>query len=160
MNLHLLKERAQKNESINKSFFKKLKKNQLRDLDDTIHYLHKEVFDEIDCLSCANCCKSLGPRITDRDIEKLASALRKKPSEIVSLYLRIDEDNDYVFKTMPCPFLGADNYCSVYSDRPKACREYPHTDRKKFHQISGLTIKNAETCPAVFEILERLRTEL
>ncbi len=30
----------------------------------------------------------------------------------------------------PCPFLGDDNYCSVYEARPKACREYPHTDRK------------------------------
>ncbi len=160
MKLQLLKERAKKAESINKSFFKKLKKNQLRDLDDTVHYLHEQVFNEIDCLECANCCKTLGPRITDRDIEKLAGALRKKPSEIVATYLRIDEDNDYVFKTMPCPFLGSDNYCSVYADRPKACREYPHTDRKKFHQISGLTIRNAETCPAVFEILERLRNEL
>ena len=160
MKLQLLKERAKKAESINKSFFKKLKKNQLRDLDDTVHYLHEQVFNEIDCLECANCCKTLGPRITDRDIEKLAGALRKKPSEIVATYLRIDEDNDYVFKRMPCPFLGSDNYCSVYADRPKACREYPHTDRKKFHQISGLTIRNAETCPAVFEILERLRNEL
>lgn len=160
MKLHLLKERAKKAEGINKSFFKKLKKNQLRDLDDTIHYLHEEVFNEINCLECANCCKTLGPRITDRDIEKIASALRMKPSDVVTNYLRIDEDNDYVFKSMPCPFLDADNYCVIYADRPKACREYPHTDRKKFHQISGLTIKNAETCPAVFEILERLRNEL
>lgn len=155
-----LKDKARKAAPHHKSFFKNLKKNQLRDLDDTIHYLHEEVFEEIDCLSCANCCKTLGPRITDRDIEKIASALRKKPKEIVELYLRIDEDGDYVFKSMPCPFLGADNYCAIYTERPKACREYPHTDRKKFHQISSLTIKNAETCPAVFEILERLKKEL
>ena len=145
---------------MNKSFFKKLKKNQLRDLDDTIHYIHEEVFDEINCLECANCCKTLGPRITDRDIEKIASSLRIKPSDVVSRYLRIDEDNDYVFKSMPCPFLDSDNYCVIYENRPKACREYPHTDRKKFHQIANLTIKNAETCPAVYEILERLREEL
>jgi Fe-S-cluster containining protein len=82
-----------------------------------------------------------------------------KQHEVVSAYLRIDEDNDYVFKTMPCPFLGADNYCSIYEDRPKACREYPHTDRKKFYQIHALTIKNAATCPAVFNLLERLKKE-
>lgn len=160
IDLQQLKERARKAEAMNLSFFKKLKKNQLRDLDDTIHYLHQKVFNEIDCLECANCCRSLGPRITDRDIEKLASALRKKSSEVVSEYLRIDEDNDYVFKTMPCPFLGSDNYCSVYANRPKACREYPHTDRKKFYQIAKLTVKNAETCPAVFEIISRLQEEL
>lgn len=160
MDLHLLKEKAKKSEALNKSFFKKLKKNQLRDLDDTIHYIHEEIFEEINCLECANCCKTLGPRITDKDIEKIASALRIKPSEVVTRYLRIDEDNDYVFKSMPCPFLDSDNYCIIYSDRPKACREYPHTDRKKFHQIANLTIKNAETCPAVYEILERLGDEL
>lgn len=60
---------------------------------------------------------------------------------------------------MPCPFLGSDNYCSIYEDRPKACREYPHTDRKKFYQIHALTIKNAETCPAVFHTLEQLKQE-
>jgi len=158
-NLHDLPEKAQKVEKETRQFFKAIKKNRMRDLDDTIHALHEEVFDEIDCLECANCCRSLGPRLTDRDIDRIASALRLKPQDVVSQYLRIDEDQDYVFKEMPCPFLCADNYCSIYEDRPKACREYPHTDRKKFHQIHSLTIRNAETCPAVFEILERLKRE-
>ncbi|MCC8142984.1 MAG: YkgJ family cysteine cluster protein [Tannerellaceae bacterium] len=160
MNMHSLPEKAKKVEKETKAFFKSIKKNRLRMLDDTIHALHEEVSDEIDCLHCANCCRSLGPRITDRDIEKMSGALRLKPQEVVNRYLRIDEDNDYVFKEMPCPFLGSDNYCSIYEDRPKACREYPHTDRKKFFQIHALTIKNAETCPAVYEILERLKKEL
>ncbi|MCD8043656.1 MAG: YkgJ family cysteine cluster protein [Tannerellaceae bacterium] len=159
MDLTSLPERAKKTEKESKLFFKAIKKNRLRDLDDTIHAIHQEVFDEIDCLACANCCRSLGPRITDRDIEKMASALRIKPHEVVQRYLRIDEDKDYVFKEMPCPFICHDNYCSIYEDRPKACREYPHTDRKKFFQIQALTIRNAATCPAVFEILERLKRE-
>jgi Fe-S-cluster containining protein len=75
----------------------------------------------------------------------------------VDKYLRIDEDKDFVFKTMPCPFLGHDNYCSVYSDRPKACREYPHTDRKRFAQLLDLSLKNTETCPIVFSIFVELR---
>lgn len=159
MDLDQLAEKAKKQEKQYKLFFKGLKKNQLRDLDDTIHALHEEVFEEINCLDCANCCRSLGPRITDRDIEKIASALRIKSHEVVANYLRIDEDNDYVFKSMPCPFLMTDNYCSIYENRPKACREYPHTDRKKFFQIHQLTIRNSQTCPAVFEILDRLKAE-
>ncbi|MCB0387964.1 MAG: YkgJ family cysteine cluster protein, partial [Winogradskyella sp.] len=63
-------------------------------------------------------------------------------------YLRVDEDNDYVLQSVPCPFLGADNYCSIYDVRPKACSGFPHTDRKKFHQISNLTLKNVAICPA------------
>lgn len=159
MDLDSLQERSEKQEKVNKSFFKNIKKNQHRELDDMVHYLHQEVFDEINCLECANCCKSLGPRVADRDIDRMAMALRMKPHEFVSVYLKVDEDKDYVFKEMPCPFLMADNYCSIYENRPKACREYPHTDRKKFFQIHSLTIKNASTCPAVHEILSRLRAD-
>lgn len=159
MDMHSLPERAKKVEKETRSFFKNIKKNRIRELDDTIHAIHEEVFEEIDCLACGNCYWTLGPRITDRDIEKMAQALRLKPYEVVARYLRIDEDKEYVFKEMPCPFLDHDNYCSIYESRPKACREYPHTDRKKFFQIHALTIRNAQTCPAVFDILEQLKKE-
>ena len=157
MDLDSLQERAGKLEKTNKTFFRNIKKSRHRELDDVVHELHHEVFDEIDCLECANCCRTLGPRITDRDIDRMSASMRMKPHEFVSAYLRIDEDKDYVFKEMPCPFLMSDNYCSIYEDRPKACREYPHTDRKKFFQIHTLAIKNASTCPAVHELLNRLR---
>jgi len=140
-----------------KSFVNKLKKQPPKNLDDLIHNLHNDVFENIDCLACANCCKSLGPRITDKDIERLAKHLRLKPSQFTEKYLRIDEDHDYVFKHKPCPFLLPDNYCIVYESRPKACREYPHTDRRKMYQILDLTLKNYAVCPAVKEIIDRLR---
>lgn len=159
MDLNSLQERAGKLEKTNKAFFKNIKKSRHRELDDVVHDLHHEVFDEIDCLECANCCKTLGPRITDRDIDRMAAVMRMKPHEFVVAYLRIDEDKDYVFRQMPCPFLMDDNYCRIYEDRPKACREYPHTDRKKFFQIHSLTVKNAFTCPAVQELLNRLRNK-
>ncbi len=125
-------------------------------MDYVVHELHDEFVSVIDCLECAGCCKQLGPAIYDKDIERMSKALRVKPSEIIERYLRIDEDRDYVFKEMPCPFLMPDNYCSIYENRPKACREYPHTDRKRFSQIYKLTVKNAETCPVAFEVLKEL----
>lgn len=128
----------------------------IRRLDDQVHALHDAVFDEIDCLDCANCCKSLGPCITERDIQRLARRMKLKEVEFIHQYLHLDEDRDYVFQSMPCPFLAPDNHCFVYEDRPKACREYPHTDRKKIVQIAKLTAKNAQTCPAVFEIFRSL----
>lgn len=136
-------------------FYKKNKKR-LDKMDSVVHELHDKFSSEIDCLSCANCCRSLGPAIYDKDIERIAKALRIKPSDVVSQYLRIDEDGDYVFKEMPCPFLMSDNYCSIYDSRPKACREYPHTDRKKFGQIYKLTVQNASTCPIAYEVLKSL----
>jgi len=80
-----------------------------------------------------------------------------KPSPFTQAYLIMDEDGDYVFRSMPCPFLEPDNKCRVYDQRPKACREYPHTDRKKIHQILDLTLKNSYVCPAVIEILDELK---
>ena len=84
MDIDSLNERAKKVEKETKSFFKNIKKNRMRELDDMVHYLHEEVFEEIDCLECANCCRSLGPRITDKDIERISSATRMKQHEVVS----------------------------------------------------------------------------
>ncbi len=143
-----------------KALFKTFNKKNARVTDKLVHALHDEAFEKIDCLECANCCRSLGPRITDRDIEKMGKALRIKPTEVVEQYLRVDEDGDFVFKEMPCPFLAADNYCMIYENRPKACREYPHTDRTNFYQVRNITLKNCSTCPAVFQISEELSKRL
>lgn len=156
IDLENLEQKATQLEPDFATYFKRLKKQELKNLDKLIHPIHESVFDEIDCLACGNCCKSLGPQILDKDIERLSKALRIKTQDFIAQYLRIDEDNDYVFKTMPCPFLMADNYCMVYENRPKACKEYPHTDRSRFYQIYKLTIKNSYTCPAVLDILSRL----
>jgi len=151
----LLPTLAAKSEAEWKRFFSKNKKK-LEGMDLQVHALHDKISGCTDCLTCANCCRSLGPRITDKDVEHMAKALRIKASDVIKKYLRIDEDKDMVFQSMPCPFLGLDNYCSIYESRPKACREYPHTDRKRFYQLFNLSIKNAYTCPIVYEVLKQL----
>jgi Fe-S-cluster containining protein len=147
---------AAKSEAEWKRFFQKNRKK-MEGMDLRVHAIHHEVSERTDCLACGNCCRTLGPHITDKDVERMAKTLRIKSSEIIDKYMRIDEDGDRVFQSMPCPFLGADNYCAIYESRPKACREYPHTDRKRFYQIYNLSIKNAYTCPIVFEVLEEIK---
>ena len=144
----------------NERFFKRLKKVKPKVLDSLIHPLHDEIFECTNCLECANCCKTTGPLFTDKDISRIANHLSLKPSEFTEKYLRIDEDRDYVLKSVPCAFLGKDNYCSIYKFRPKACREFPHTDRIKQYQLLDLTKKNIEVCPAVFNIIEKFKKEL
>jgi hypothetical protein len=139
------------------SFVKRLKTKKPKNLDDLVHELHEEAFEKFNCLDCANCCKTIGPRLIDKDIERLAKHLKMKISDFIEKYVMTDEDGDFVFKEHPCPFLLPDNYCMVYESRPKACREYPHTDRKRFYQILSLSHKNCETCPVVFEIFEELK---
>jgi uncharacterized protein len=157
VNLEQFKIQSKSKERENLKFLNSLKKEDARKVDGLFHQMHREVFETIDCLTCANCCKTTSPIFYQNDIERVARALRMKPGEFIDQYLRLDEDNDYVLKSAPCPFLGNDNYCSVYEDRPKACREYPHTDRKKMVQIMDLTFKNTQVCPAVFEMVERLK---
>jgi len=141
----------------NKTFFARLRKKKPKNLDNTMQDLHAEVFSEIDCLNCANCCKSISPTLYDKDVDRLAKHLKMKPSHFVEQYLFVDDEGDYVFQQTPCPFLLPDNYCMVYENRPKACREYPHLDRKRFYQILNLTLKNIEVCPAVFDAVEKLK---
>jgi Fe-S-cluster containining protein len=157
VDLEQFKLQSANKEQENRKFLASLKKRDARKVDDTFHDAHDAVFQEIDCLTCANCCKTTSPIFYQNDIERVAKSLRIKPGAFVEKYLRIDEDNDYVLKSSPCPFLDGENYCSVYEDRPKACREYPHTDRKKMVQITELTFKNTKVCPAVLEIVERLK---
>ncbi|PQJ30687.1 zinc/iron-chelating domain-containing protein [Nonlabens arenilitoris] len=144
----------------NQVYFKKLKKKAPKNLDGLMQDLHDETFEEVDCLSCANCCKTTGPLFTHKDIDRIAKHFRMKPSDFIDQFLRIDEDKDYVLQKVPCHFLGADNYCSIYDVRPKACREYPHTDRRKIYQIGNLTVKNTFICPATFKIVEKMKASI
>lgn len=157
MEIEAFKNLSVKRSPENKKFLTSLRKKDSRKVDDAFHTLHDAVFEEIDCLTCANCCKTTSPIFYPNDIDRLAKALRIRPGELIEKYLRVDEDRDYVLKMSPCPFLQADNHCSVYDDRPKACREYPHTNRKKMVQIMDLTHKNTLVCPAVLEMVERLK---
>jgi Fe-S-cluster containining protein len=157
MDLNRFNETSKNKSAENKKFLNGLKKKDARKVDDAFHIVHEEVFQEINCLECANCCKTTSPIFYSTDIERMAKSLKVKPGDFIEKYLRVDEDNDYVLKSSPCPFLDVDNYCSVYADRPKACREYPHTNRKKMVQIMELTHKNTLVCPAVFEMVERLK---
>lgn len=152
-----LKALVRNDEKANKTFFQNLKNRKSKEVDELFHVLHKEAFEQFDCLNCANCCSGISPIITQTDLDRLAKHLKISSSAFLQKYLYMDEDGDFVFHQTPCPFLGADNYCSVYESRPKACREYPHTDRRKMIQILDLTRKNCEYCPVVYEIVEELK---
>ncbi|MBK9192112.1 MAG: YkgJ family cysteine cluster protein [Crocinitomicaceae bacterium] len=135
---------------------KELKKIPKTRLDEKFHQAHDSVFKKTDCLTCANCCKTTGPLFTSTDIQRLAKLFKMKNHDFTVTYLRQDEEGDYVLKSVPCQFLQTDNKCFIYEERPLACREYPHTNRKNMQQILGLTVINAEICPAVEQIVNQI----
>lgn len=118
--------------------------------------LHEEAIEKVNCLSCANCCKNYSPRFKTPDIKRISKVVGMKESVFIDTYLRIDEEGDYVLKTKPCPFLGDDNYCSIYEDRPSDCKRFPYTDEDVFIKRPALTLKNASFCPIVYVVIEKL----
>lgn len=117
---------------------------------------HEEAFEKIDCLTCANCCKKYSPRFKTPDIKRISRHLKMKESVFIETYLRLDSDGDYVVRSLPCPFLAADNRCSIYDVRPSDCERFPYTDEDVIIKRQELTLKNSEFCPIVYYVLERL----
>jgi Fe-S-cluster containining protein len=118
--------------------------------------LHQEAFSKIDCLQCANCCKNYSPRFKTPDIKRLSKHLKMRESDFIDTYLKVDEEGDFVAKTAPCPFLAANNSCSVYEQRPSDCRRFPYTDEDVFIKRQQLTLKNSSFCPITYYVLEKL----
>ncbi|PKP39226.1 MAG: zinc/iron-chelating domain-containing protein [Bacteroidetes bacterium HGW-Bacteroidetes-15] len=155
-----LKKLASSAEHENRLLFKKLKRLSSDKVDLLFREAHDSEFESFDCLTCANCCKSISPMMSHRDVDRMAKGLGIKPSALVEQHLTIDSDGDYVFRSAPCPFLLSDNKCLIYEHRPKACREYPHTDRKRIQQIFNITLKNIALCPIVFGVIERIKKQV
>ncbi len=158
--LEELPEKAKEKHLETKKYFARLKKKKPKRLDLLMQDLHDEEFSKTDCLACANCCKTTSPIFTEKDISRISKYLKMKERVFIEQYLQRDEDDFMVLKEAPCTFLDSDNSCFIYDVRPKACSEYPHTNRRKFMQITNLTLKNTEVCPAVFNIVEELKKKL
>lgn len=135
------------------SFLERADKNQVLK---QLPHLHEEAFKKIDCLSCAACCKNYSPRFKTTDIKRIAKHLGQKESSFIESYLKVDEEGDFVVKSTPCPFLGSDNYCTIYDVRPSDCARFPYTDEDVLIKRQKLTLKNASFCPIVHHVLDRL----
>ena len=151
--LHNWQKKSAEHQKQYKQFLQRADKNKvLKQLPD----LHEEAFSKIDCLQCANCCKNYSPRFKTPDIKRISRHLKMRESEFIDAYLKVDEDGDFVAKSNPCPFLGADNYCSIYDERPSDCHRFPYTDEDVLIKRQQLTLKNSTFCPITYYVLEKL----
>lgn len=137
-------------------FLQKTKKQRSKHIDNLADSTHEKVFKELDCLDCANCCTSIPPIVNRADTNRIAKQLGMSASKFSATYLLEDEDGDWVMNTSPCPFLMEDHKCFIYDFRPRACREYPHTDLMQFSKNINLHKTNINYCPAVFHIVSRM----
>jgi Fe-S-cluster containining protein len=153
INLDNWQKRSEDHSKQYKQFLQKADKNKVLK---QLPRLHEEAFEKIDCLDCAACCKNYSPRFKGPDIKRISRHLKLKEGDLIEKYLRLDEDGDYVVKSTPCPFLGADNYCGIYEVRPSDCERFPYTNEDVLLKRPQITQKNATFCPAVHYVLEKL----
>lgn len=151
--LHNWERKSAENQKKYKRFLERADKNKVLK---ALPLLHDEAFEKINCLECANCCKNYSPRFKTPDIKRISRVLKMKEGDFIETYLRLDEEGDYVANRKPCPFLGEDNYCSIYEDRPSDCVRFPYTDEDVIIKRIPLTIKNSTFCPIVVYVLEGL----
>lgn len=119
----------------------------------------EQVWQHIDCRSCANCCRTRHPVFRRAEVERIAAHLGLTDADVRDRYLTSDADTGkYITRTLPCPFLDG-NLCAIYPVRPAVCANYPHLHRNlraRFWQ----TLDNAAVCPIIYNVLERLKTHL
>ena len=153
--LHNWQKKSADNQKKYKQFLERANKNKVLK---QLPYLHEEAFSNINCLNCAACCKNYSPRFKTPDIKRIAKHLNLKEGDFVEKYLVLDNEGDYVVNTKPCPFLGSDNHCSIYKERPSDCSRFPYTNEDVILKRPNLTLKNSTFCPIVYFVLEKLIT--
>jgi Fe-S-cluster containining protein len=143
-----------------RDFFKTLKTMPEETIYPVLKEVHQEVFEKTDCLVCAACCKHIPPILTEQDISRLARRVGISRKQFVRQYVLMDINGELTMNGVPCRFLGQDNACMVYEDRPEACRRYPHTDEKAYPKRLDLNLANTQLCPAAYNIAMQLMERL
>ncbi len=130
------------------------------ELDSVVREVTDDVWEQIDCTKCANCCKSLQIEVNKEDIRRLAAKFSMTPQQFTRKYVLTGTDNSKYFAAMPCPFLGSDNRCTVYDVRPAACRDYPFLNKYGFRTRTFMMIESTAVCPIVFNVWDALKDRL
>ena len=155
--LHNWEKKSREKQKLFKNFLARANKNKVLN---ALPQLHEEAFEKVDCLKCAACCKNYSPRFKTPDVKRISRHLGMKESIFIETYLRVDDEGDFVTKSTPCPFLGSDNYCSIYEQRPSDCARFPYTNEDIIIKRQQLTLKNSSFCPITFYVLDQLAEKL
>ena len=161
VNLRLFRKKVEANKSSLKRFLSRLSKTPPRGLDSIAVAADAEMWKKTDCLSCANCCKTMSPTYNKRDLLRISTHLGMTPGEFRNKYLRKDRDGDWINKTEPCQFLNLqDNKCSIYEVRPADCAGFPHHTKKRVVDYVHVFKQNIEYCPATYMVVEMMKEKI
>lgn len=157
--LKLFKKKMMLNKRGFKAFLTRLENNPPARLDALAEKIDKEVWQEVNCLSCANCCKTMSPTFNNRDLKRIAAHLGMTVEEFRNKWLLFDKkEKDWMNKKQPCQFLDLQtNMCSIYEVRPDDCAGFPHLTKKKMVSYIHVHKQNIEYCPATYTMVEKMK---
>jgi Fe-S-cluster containining protein len=138
-------------------FLTRTEKNPPKGIDKLTRVVDQEVWQEVDCLTCANCCKRMTPTFTEKDLKRISAHFNQTPDEFREKWLEKDTNKDWVNKKQPCQFLNLeDNKCSIYEIRPADCAEFPHLTKRKWEEYAHVHKQNIDYCPATYRMVEKI----
>ena len=158
VNLRSFKQKVRHNRRRFRLFLSRVEKNPPKDLKIITVEADKRAWAEVDCLSCANCCKTMSPTYTPEDIKRISRHLDMSPKAFKEKWLYKDKkDGDWMNVKQPCQFLNlTDNKCGIYEVRPADCSGFPHHDKKKMTDYVHVYKQNVEYCPATYKWVEKM----
>lgn len=161
INLRLFRKKVKENKSGFKKFLTKIEKKPPRGLDKLAIDMDLAMWKETDCLSCANCCKTMSPTYTKLDLIRISTHLGMTTKQFKEKWLYKDSNGDWINKKQPCQFLNPmDNKCSIYELRPKDCAGFPHHTKKRMIDYMHVFKQNIEFCPATYKMVEKMKERL
>ena len=160
--LPAFKRKVRRRKTALRGFMSRQKKNPPRGLDTYTILAEKEVWKEVDCLSCGNCCKNMTPIFNHTDIKRISLHLGMTETQFKKKWLFKERGTgDWLNRSTPCQFLNlSNNKCSIYDIRPSDCAGFPHLAKKKMVDYMHVHKQNVEFCPATHSMVEKLMSRI
>jgi len=142
-------------------FLTMLEKDPPEHLDNYAEEIDKEVWKEVNCLGCANCCRSMTPTYSTEDIKRIATHFKMSAASFKEKWLSKSPKGEWMNKVQPCQFLDlTTNKCSIYEIRPADCAGFPHLTKKTMVEYLHVHKQNIRFCPATFLMVEKMMQKL
>jgi Fe-S-cluster containining protein len=161
VNLRSFRQQVARNKRRIKSFLTRLERKAPRGLEEVAADADRAAWQRTDCLDCANCCKTMSPTYTRKDILRISAHLGMTERAFREKWLYKDRTGDWMNVKQPCQFLDLrTNMCNIYAVRPRDCAGFPHHHKKMDAGYMHMYKQNIEYCPATYRMVEGVMERL
>jgi uncharacterized protein len=162
INLRSFRQRVRHRRKSFRKFLNGLGRERPRGLDVMAAETDSKIWGEVDCLSCANCCRTMTPTYTKSDLRRIAGFTGMTIAEFKIKWLKKDRSTgEWLNRSTPCQFLNLENNkCNIYEVRPADCSGFPHHNKKRMVDYLHVHKQNIESCPATLLWVERMMARM